>query len=132
MSRTRYEWSVADFAILAIGAVTVPIYETSSAEQVEWILADSGAKAIFVETDKHLDIVESVRGSAPDLGPVWVFDDDGIATVQTLGATVAARAGPRSSGRGPVDLIWPRSSTPRARPAGRRAASSPTPTSAVR
>ena len=86
MSRTRYEWSIADFAILAIGAVTVPIYETSSAEQVEWILADSGAKATFVESDKHLDLVESVRGAAPDLGPVWVFDADGIATVQKLGA----------------------------------------------
>ena len=89
MSRTRYEWTVADFAILAIGAVTVPIYETSSAEQVEWILADSGAKAAFVETGRHLDTVESVRGSAPDLGAVWVFDDGGIAAVQTLGADVS-------------------------------------------
>ncbi|HEY6274752.1 MAG TPA: AMP-binding protein, partial [Streptosporangiaceae bacterium] len=48
MSRTRYEWTVADYAIWAAGAVTVPVYETSSAEQVEWILADSGAVAIVV------------------------------------------------------------------------------------
>ena len=89
MSRTRYEWTVADFAILAIGAVTVPIYETSSAEQVEWILADSGAKATFVETAKHRDLVESVRQATPELGPVWVFDDRGIADVQALGADVA-------------------------------------------
>ena len=52
MSRTRYEWTQIDYAIQAAGAVSVPIYETSSAEQVEWILSDSGAKAIFVETEQ--------------------------------------------------------------------------------
>ena len=50
MSRTRYEWTLVDYAIWAAGAVTVPIYETSSAEQVEWILGDSGARAVFAET----------------------------------------------------------------------------------
>src|SRR6185437_13836913 len=47
MSKTRYEWTLADFAALAVGAIVVPIYETSSAEQVHWILADSGSRAIF-------------------------------------------------------------------------------------
>ena len=51
MSRTRYEWTVADFALWSAGAVPVPIYETSSPEQVEWILADSGAVGVIVETD---------------------------------------------------------------------------------
>ena len=54
MSRTRYEWTLIDYAIWAAGATTVPIYETSSAEQVEWILSDSGARALIVETPAHL------------------------------------------------------------------------------
>ena len=50
MSRTRYEWTLIDYAIWTAGAVTVPVYETSSAEQTEWILSDSGATACFAET----------------------------------------------------------------------------------
>ena len=53
LSRTRYEWTLVDYAILAVGAATVPIYETSSAEQIRWILSDSGAIAVVVETAKH-------------------------------------------------------------------------------
>ncbi|MEV4219716.1 AMP-dependent synthetase/ligase [Nonomuraea sp. NPDC049725] len=71
MSRTRYEWTLIDYAIWSIGAVTVPVYETSSAEQVRWILADSGAKAVFVELDTH---EETVREAAPDLKLVWRVD----------------------------------------------------------
>ena len=52
MSRTRYEWTAIDYAIWAAGATTVPIYETSSTEQVEWILTDSGARALVVETQR--------------------------------------------------------------------------------
>jgi long-chain acyl-CoA synthetase len=92
MSRTRYEWTVTDFAVFAIGAVTVPIYETSSAEQVEWILSDSGAKACLVETAEHRDLVESVRASTPALGAVWAFADDALAEVSALGADVAVEA----------------------------------------
>src|SRR5512139_573712 len=51
MSRTRYEWTLIDYAIWSAGAITVPIYETSSPEQVQWILSDSQAVAAFVETD---------------------------------------------------------------------------------
>lgn len=53
MSRTRYEWTLFDYAIWAAGAVTVPIYETSSAEQAAWILGDSGAVAVVVESTAH-------------------------------------------------------------------------------
>ena len=56
MSKTRWEWTLFDFAILAVGAVVVPIYETSSAEQVEWILADSEAVAAVVESAAHAAI----------------------------------------------------------------------------
>ena len=89
MSRTRYEWTVADFAIFAVGAVSVPVYETSSAEQVEWILGDSGARACFVETAEHAETVEKVRGYAPELGPVWVFETGALAVVTALGVGVA-------------------------------------------
>jgi long-chain acyl-CoA synthetase len=78
MSKTRYEWTVADFALFTVGAVVVPIYETSSAEQVEWILSDSGARAIFIETPAHVAIVESVRANTPDLAHVWQFEDGAI------------------------------------------------------
>lgn len=57
LSRTRYEWTLVDFAILAVGGVTVPIYETSSASQIQWILADSGAVGIVVETADHTALV---------------------------------------------------------------------------
>ena len=68
MSRTRYEWTLIDYAIWAAGAVTVPIYETSSAEQVAWILADSGAVACFVETAAHALTLAGVRDQLPDAG----------------------------------------------------------------
>jgi long-chain acyl-CoA synthetase len=62
MSKTRYEWTLIDYAILAAGGVTVPIYETSSAEQVNWILSDSGAVACFAETPAHAALArETVR-----------------------------------------------------------------------
>ncbi|WP_219462729.1 AMP-dependent synthetase/ligase [Nonomuraea rhizosphaerae] len=75
MSRTRYEWTLTDYAIWSIGAVTVPIYETSSAEQVRWILSDSAAKAVFVELDAH---EETVAEAAPDLKTVWRIDAPGL------------------------------------------------------
>ncbi|MBO0838252.1 MAG: long-chain fatty acid--CoA ligase, partial [Actinobacteria bacterium] len=74
MSRTRYEWTLADYAIWAAGAVSVPIYETSSAEQVEWILGDSGARAAIAETDSHGQTIVSVRDRLPNFGPMWRID----------------------------------------------------------
>src|SRR3569833_1564551 len=75
MSRTRYEWTVADYAIWAAGAVVVPIYETSSASQIEWIVGDSGAKAMFLESEEHEKAVASVRDALPGLAHVWRMDD---------------------------------------------------------
>lgn len=72
MSRTRYEWTLIDYAIWAAGAVTVPVYETSSAEQVEWILGDSSARAVFAETSSHEEIISSVRGRLPGLEHLWM------------------------------------------------------------
>jgi long-chain acyl-CoA synthetase len=74
MSRTRYEWALADYAIWTAGGITVPIYETSSAEQVEWILSDSGAVAVIVENDGHSETVASVRAKLTDLRNAWAID----------------------------------------------------------
>ncbi|HEY3089445.1 MAG TPA: long-chain fatty acid--CoA ligase [Jatrophihabitantaceae bacterium] len=86
MSKTRYEWTLIDFAVLSIGAVVVPVYETSSAEQVEWILSDSGAKAIFVETEAHEATVESVRESAVAGLSVWRIEGDALSDLVARGA----------------------------------------------
>jgi long-chain acyl-CoA synthetase len=102
MSRTLYEWTLVDFALFATGAIVVPIYETSSAEQVQWILADSGAVAAFVETNAHASTVDSVREHAPALGPVWSFEDGGIASITDLGADTPDAA--VATRRGEVEL----------------------------
>lgn len=74
LSRTRLEWALWDYAIWLVGAVTVPIYETSSAEQVEWILSDSEAVAVIVESDQHVKLVDAARPAAPQLRSVWRID----------------------------------------------------------
>jgi long-chain acyl-CoA synthetase len=89
MSRTRYEWTLADFAIWCAGAVPVPIYETSSGEQVKWIVGDSEAVAIFVETPDHATTVESVHGDLPGLRQVWQFEGGDIDKLVTAGDGVA-------------------------------------------
>ncbi len=63
MARTRYEWTILDFAIWYAGGCVVPIYETSSAEQIDWILNDSGAVGIIAETPTHRELVETVKPS---------------------------------------------------------------------
>lgn len=88
MSRTRYEWTLLDFAIWSAGGVTVPVYETSSPEQVEWILSDAGAVACVVELDTHAASVESVRGRLPSLAQVWQIDAGGVEELRRLGADV--------------------------------------------
>ena len=89
MSKTRYEWTLVDFAIWTAGAVTVPIYETSSAEQVQWILSDSGAVACIVESPEHLAVVNEVRGTLTDLDNVWSIDDGGVDELSAAGRGVA-------------------------------------------
>ena len=74
MSHTRYEWTLIDYAIWTAGAVTVPVYETSSAEQTEWILSDSGASACFAETAAFEDMIGGLRDRLPGLAQVWRID----------------------------------------------------------
>jgi long-chain acyl-CoA synthetase len=89
MSRTRYEWTLFDFAIWSAGAVTVPVYETSSAEQVEWILGDSGAVAAIVETEGHDKTVESVRERLPQLKHVWRIEAGAVDTLVASGSDIS-------------------------------------------
>lgn len=105
MSKTRYEWTVLDYAIWFAGAVTVPIYETSSAEQIEWILSDSGARAVVAETHDHTVRVSSVRDRLPELHHVWSIDDSGLDVLRTLGDDIADDAvEERRTSSGPSDL----------------------------
>jgi long-chain acyl-CoA synthetase len=92
LAKTRYEWTVADYAIWWTGAATVPIYETSSAAQIAWILSDSGAVAAIVENDGHLKRVELARPDAPDLGLVWTIDAGGLDELEALGSDVTDEA----------------------------------------
>lgn len=86
MSKTRYEWTLIDFAIWAAGAVTVPIYDTSSAEQVHWILSDSAAKAVFVETDDHVATLETVKGRLDALEHTWQIEAGAVDRLTEQGA----------------------------------------------
>jgi long-chain acyl-CoA synthetase len=88
MSRTRYEWTLADFALWSAGAVPVPIYETSSPDQVQWILSDAGAVGVLVETEGHLASVEKVREQIPGLEHLWVVDHGDVDTLSRDGADV--------------------------------------------
>jgi long-chain acyl-CoA synthetase len=88
MSRTRYEWTLLDYAIWAAGAVTVPIYETSSAEQVQWILSDSGAVTAIVETAEHEAVLDTVRGDLPALQRVLRIEADAVGTLTGLGRSL--------------------------------------------
>ncbi|HQR79030.1 MAG TPA: long-chain fatty acid--CoA ligase [Actinomycetota bacterium] len=87
MSATRYEWTVADYAGWFVGAVVVPIYETSSAEQVQWILSDAQCVAVFLEGDKHLQVYREVAAQVPT-EHVWVFDHGAIDELVTDGRGV--------------------------------------------
>ncbi len=89
VARTRYEWTLLDYAIWFAGAVGVPIYETSSAEQISWILRDSGASAVVVEGSVHLTRLAEVRADLVELRHVWSLDDNAIDVLTRLGADIA-------------------------------------------
>ncbi len=105
ISRTRYEWTLLDYAIWFAGAATVPIYETSSADQMEWILSDSGARAVVVETPELRSRVTGVRDRLAELHHVWSIEGNGVSVLQTLGEDVSdAELEQRRTHTGPEDL----------------------------
>jgi len=87
MAKTRYEWTVLDFAIWYAGGVPVPIYETSSAEQVDWILTDSGAVAIVVETPALAELVQPVMPAT--CKNIWNITYNALATLTHEGKGVS-------------------------------------------
>ena len=89
ISKTRYEWTLVDYAIWFAGAVTVPVYETSSAEQVAWILGDSGARAVVAEDAAHVAKVAEARAGLDQLNHVWSINDNAVDVLTRLGADVA-------------------------------------------
>ncbi len=107
MSRTRFEWTLLDYAILTAGGVTVPIYPTSSQEQVEWILADSEAVAAVAETGDHASRIAAVRAGLPALAHVWQIEGEvpALEDLKARGAQVtAAQVEERRRTRGAADL----------------------------
>jgi long-chain acyl-CoA synthetase len=108
MSRTRFEWTLLDYAILTAGGITVPIYPTSSLAQVEWILGDSGAVAVVVETDDHAGMIATAQASLPALRHVWEIDGGrfgGLPDIKAGGAQVTPeQVEERRRTRGASDL----------------------------
>lgn len=89
MSRTRYEWTLVDYAIWYAGCISAPIYETSSADQVQWILSDSNATAVFLESDKAKAVFDQVAAELPDVRCTWVFDHGDIDALSKAGESVS-------------------------------------------
>ncbi|AWS41956.1 long-chain fatty acid--CoA ligase [Streptosporangium sp. 'caverna'] len=105
MSRTRYEWTVIDYAIWSAGAVGVPIYETSSADQVQWIISDSGAKAVFVELESHEETVRESVSELPELKDVWRIEGGALDELTASGSGVSDETlAERRTARGGTDL----------------------------
>ena len=88
VSRTRWEWIALDMAIMSIGAVTVPVYETNSASQVSWIFNDSKVTLAIAEDDGQRDKIESVRSEVPTLRNVFVIEAGGLNAIKTYGESV--------------------------------------------
>jgi long-chain acyl-CoA synthetase len=105
MSRTRYEWTLADLALWSIGAVPVPVYETSSRDQVAWIGQDSGAVAMIVEDQAMMATVSAVRDQLPALRDLWCIDAGALEELVAAGAEIPDEAvADRRSGVGRADL----------------------------
>ncbi|MEU4295356.1 AMP-binding protein [Kribbella sp. NPDC026596] len=88
LSATRYEWTLIDYAIWSIGSVTVPIYETSSASQIQWILTDSDAVVAIAENAAHGAVVESARPEAPALQEIWQIEAGAVEQLTVLGQEI--------------------------------------------
>jgi long-chain acyl-CoA synthetase len=89
MSRTRFEWTLLDFAIWYAGAVSVPIYESSAPSQMEWILSDSDSVAVFLENDEHVERFEQIKAGAPLVRKVWTIESDAIEQLIKVGREIS-------------------------------------------
>jgi long-chain acyl-CoA synthetase len=89
MSRTRFEWTLIDFAIWYAGGVSVPIYESSAPSQMEWILSDSDSVAVFLENDEHVERFEQIKAGAPLVRKVWTIESDAIDQLMKVGRDIS-------------------------------------------
>jgi len=104
MSHTRYEWTLIDYALWSAGAIVVPIYETSSAEQAEWILANSEARAVIAENDGFAGLIGGTRDRLPALEHLWLLESD-LPALTAAGAGVGAETvAERGGSRGAADI----------------------------
>lgn len=104
MAKTRYEWTILDFAIIYCGAITVPIYETSSAEQVKWILSDSGSVLLIVESPTLAQMAKSVLPTT--CKEVLTITDDALPILVAAGREIAdSKVDERINSLGPEDLM---------------------------
>ncbi|MEV8219188.1 long-chain fatty acid--CoA ligase [Microbacterium sp. NPDC077391] len=88
IAKTTYDWTLIDFALFYAGAVMVPIYETSSPAQIQWIMEDSGATALIVESAEHFTRADEVRGDLPLVREIWQLHLGAIDTLTARGAEV--------------------------------------------
>ncbi|WP_447942787.1 AMP-dependent synthetase/ligase [Microbacterium aurum] len=88
IARTTYEWTLVDFALFFAGAVMVPVYETSSASQISWILSDSGAIAIIAESAEHAARIAEIRSEVPLIREVWTMASGDLDTLRAAGAEI--------------------------------------------
>ncbi len=117
MCKTRYEWTLIDFAMWFAGAALVPIYETSSPSQIEWILNDSEACALILETVEHDDRFSEVKKSTPHVKKKWVMDSGALEALVAGGTGVADEEVDRrrslATGKDLATLIYTSGSTGR-------------------
>jgi long-chain acyl-CoA synthetase len=92
MSKTRYEWALADFAIWTAGAVSVPVYETSSAQQVGWIIKDAECAAVLLETSEHGRVLAEAQADSTERVQVWEIDGGGLDSLRTAGLAIDDQA----------------------------------------
>ncbi|MCN9244424.1 AMP-binding protein, partial [Streptomyces sp. RY43-2] len=90
LAATRYEWTLTDYALWTVGAVPVPIYDTSSPEQIRWVLEDSEPVATVVGTSQHRHRLEEIQENLPGLERVWQIDAGDLSRLRQEGAHVPA------------------------------------------
>ena len=88
-SATRFEWGVLDFALAAIGAVNVPVYDTDSAAQAERIINDSGVKLAVTDNRERYDRLDSINDRCPGLQRILMMDGNALGALEGLGVSVS-------------------------------------------
>jgi long-chain acyl-CoA synthetase len=113
MSHTRYEWTLIDYALWTAGAIVVPIYETSSAEQAEWILGNSEARAVVAENDKFAAMIGEARDRLPALEHLWLLDSLPSLTADGAGVTADELSGRAAQAADIATIIYTSGTTGR-------------------